>query len=77
MKDRQVGNPRRGRTSQVVRIPAGWDKDKMIDVYTFMVAKLDGRREGLRSGLESSSRDWTHFDRLMIELATILDSEEM
>jgi hypothetical protein len=72
---RSVGRPYEGgRTTQVVRIPKDWDKQKLIDLYILMTGKLDGRREGIRSGKESMGRDWTQFDKLMLEVANIVDN---
>jgi hypothetical protein len=69
-----VGNPRLGRTTKVVRIPAEFDHKILCDLYILMAAHLDGRREELRSGSRRRTRDWTHYDRLLIEVADILDS---
>jgi hypothetical protein len=75
---RSVGRPYEGgRTTQVVRIPLGWDKQKLIDIYILVHAHLDGRREGILSGKQSCGRDWTQYDRLMQEIAAIIDTEEV
>jgi hypothetical protein len=72
---RPVGRPYEGgRTSKVVRIPKSFDPKVLCDLYILMSAQLDGRREGISSGAESTGRDWTRYDRLMLEVASILDS---
>lgn len=68
-----VGNPRVGRTTQVVRIPIGWDKQQMIDLYVLIYEKYEARRLALESGAENKTRDWTQFDKLMEEVESILD----
>jgi hypothetical protein len=68
----RTGRPKEnGRTTQLVRIPVGWDKQEMIDLYILIQGHLDIH---LRNSVEggNKTRNWTEYNRLMEEIKYVL-----